>query len=299
MNEYVLVTPAKNEAAYIQKVIDSVVSQTVLPTKWIIVSDGSTDETDEIVGHASESYSFIQLLRLSERERRSFGSKAFAFEQGFRKIERIPFWYIGNLDADVSFEPVYYARMILEMDRNPCLGVASGVIWDKARSNFKRTISSLNHAVGAVQFWRRECFEIIGGYKPVTVGGLDSLAELTARMQGWETKSFSDLPVYHHKPLDVVNGRNATRIAYRSGLTEYYIGTSPLFALAKAIRRCGERPLILGSLVRLFAYGRLWLAGVKRDASDELVNFLKKEQLGLLKQAIFHFRICPTSHMKQ
>lgn len=175
----------KERSGIYSKVIDSVVSQTVLPTKWIIVSDGSTDETDEIVGHASESfhcfYSVASAIRTGKAE---FWVKSFCFRAVFGKIERIPFWYIGNLDADVSFEPVYYARMILEMDRNPCLGVASGVIWDKARSNFKRTISSLNHAVGAVQFWRRECFEIIGGYKPVTVGGLDSLAELTARMQG-------------------------------------------------------------------------------------------------------------------
>ena len=286
MKAYTLVTPARNEGEHIHKVIESVLRQTVQPVKWVIVSDGSTDETEEIVAQASKVNSLIQLIRIESQSKRSFGSKALAFREGFKALLNVKFDYVGNLDADVTMEPHYYERMLEEMLKNPRLGVASGVVWDKTDSGFKRTNSSLNHAVGAVQFWRRECFEAVGGYRPATVGGVDSLAELTARMKGWETRSFPDLPVYHHKPVDFINGRTGIRIAYRTGLTEYHIGTYSLFALLKAIRRWRDKPVLLSVFLRLFAYGKLWLLGVDRDASEELVAYLKNEQWARMRQAL-------------
>src|SRR5262249_51835178 len=163
-----------------------------LPLKWIIVSDGSTDDTDRIVADASRERPFIELISVKAGSARSFGSKALAFQKGYQALAATRYDFIGNLDADVTFEPGYYERILQEMAKNARLGVAGGVIFDKTPSGFKRTTSSLNHAVGAVQFWRRECFEAVGGYRPATVGGVDSLAELTARMKGWETKSFPD-----------------------------------------------------------------------------------------------------------
>lgn len=280
---YILVTAARNEAKYIGKVIESILSQTIKPAKWVIVSDGSTDETDDIIAKASNLNPFIHLIHFSSQTDRSFSSKALAFKKGYEFIQDVEFYYIGNLDADVTMEPHYYERILEEMSKNPRLGVASGVIWNKTSSGFKRVISSLNHAVGAVQFWRRECFEAVGGYRQVSFGGIDSLAELTARMKGWETRSFPDLPIYHHRPIDFANGGNALRIAYRAGLTEYHIGTDPLFALLKAIRRWRERPVLLSVIARLYGYGRLWLYGTKRDAPKELVDYLKKEKRKMIK----------------
>jgi glycosyltransferase involved in cell wall biosynthesis len=286
MNTYTLVTPARNEAAYIPRVIESVLGQSVLPVKWVIVSDGSTDETDEIVARAAQSSSLIQLIRISDGSKRSFGSKARAFKIGYDALHDVEFDYIGNLDADVTLEPNYYQRILEEMSKNTLLGVASGVVWDKTANGFRRTISSLNHAVGGVQFWRRACFEDIGGYRPATVGGIDSIAELTARMKGWETKSFPDLAIYHHKPVDSASGRSGIQIAYRAGLTEYHIGTYPPFAILKSIRRWKESPILLSSLVRIFAYGKLWFAGMPRDAPEELVSYLKKEQKAVMRQTL-------------
>jgi GT2 family glycosyltransferase len=217
---------------------------------------------------------------------RSFGAKARAFQRGLAELNQVNFDYIGNLDADVTFGPNYYSRMLEEMQKNRRLGVASGVCWDKTSSGFKLVTISLNHAVGAVQFFRRECFEAIGGYKPTTVGGVDSLAELTARMKGWETRAFQDLPFYHHKPVDSANARSAARVCYRAGQTEYHIGTHPLFAVAKAIRRWCEKPVLLSPAIRLWAYSKLWISGAKRDAPDDLVAYLKQEQLAILRNTL-------------
>ena len=228
------------------------------------------------------------MIRVPGGAKRSFGSKALAFKAGYEALQDVVFDYVGNLDADVTMEPNYYEKNLEEMSNNKWLGVSSGVLWDKTESGYERTNSNLNHAVGAVQFWRRECFEAVGGYRPVTVGGGDSLAELTARMKGWETRSFPNLPVYHHKPVDFANGRTGMRIAYRAGLTEYHIGTHPLFATLKAIRRWKESPIILSTLVRLFAYWKLWLVGTQRDASNELVAYLKNEQMEVLRNTLIN-----------
>ncbi|TKB23218.1 glycosyltransferase family 2 protein [Desulfopila sp. IMCC35006] len=286
MKTYVLITPVRNEEEYIGQLIDSVLRQSILPMKWVIVSDGSTDDTERIVILKTKQHPFVQLVRLEKKSKRSFGSKALAFRKGYNVVQNLDYDYIGNLDGDVTFETNYYERMIEEMGRNPQLGVASGVCLDKTDYGFKRTLSSLNHAVGAVQFWRRSCFEAIEGYQPTTVGGVDSLAELNARMRGWETRSFADLPVYHHKPVDTANARTGIHIAYRAGMTEYHIGTYPLFAVLKAFRRWQQSPRIISAFIRLFAYGKLWVTRAPRDATVELESYLKKEQLASIKRVL-------------
>lgn len=281
--KYVLITPAKDEAKFIGQLAESVIAQTMTPVLWVVVSDGSTDGTDDIVQTCAKKHSFIRLVRIPAGSARSFGSKAMAFRQGIRELEGIHYRFIGNLDADMTFAPTYYERLISEMGNDPRLGIASGVCWDKTPDGFRQVTISLNHAVGAVQFFRRECFEAIGGYRPVSVGGMDALAEFTARMKGWQTRAFPDLPAYHHKPVDSANARSARHVCYRAGLTEYHIGTHPLFACAKAFRRWRDAPIGFSILIRLFAYGKLWLGRVPRDAPDELVAYLKAEQLARLR----------------
>jgi hypothetical protein len=168
------------------------------------------------------------------------------------------------------------------MSRNPRLGIAGGVIWDKTGDTFKRTLSNPIHTPGAIMLFRRRCFEDVGGYRPVTVGGVDSIAVLTARMKGWETRSFADLPVLHHKPVGSSAGNAFTR-CFRDGLTEYHIGTHPMFAAFKALRRVTESPPIIGSAIRLWAYLSLWLKNTPRDVSSELYQYVAKEQMQRLR----------------
>lgn len=275
---YALITAARNEAKYLPALIECIIGQTLLPVKWIVVSDGSEDNTDEIVRKASMHASFIELVRFEGRKDRCFSSKAVAFMTGYERLGSIAYQYVGNLDADVTLDARYYERMIEMMESNSRLGVASGVVWEKKEKGFERVLSSLNHAVGAVQFWRKECFEEVGGYVPVSVGGIDAIAESKARMFGWETRSFPDLKVYHHRPIDGSDGRSTFEMRFRAGMTEYHIGTDPLFALLKAIRRWREKPALLSVMIRLSAYGKLWIRGTRRDAPEELVRYLRKEQ---------------------
>jgi glycosyltransferase involved in cell wall biosynthesis len=284
MKQYVLITPARNEAEYLPIVIDTVINQTIKPLQWIIVNDGSTDRTEEIVLKAQAENPFIKLVQEKGEAKRSFGSKAKAFKAGFSALHEHSYNYIGNLDADVSMEYDYYSKVIENMEKHKRLGVAGGVVWDRTDNGYKRTMSSLNHAVGAVQFWRRECYEAIGGYRKVTVGGVDSIAELTARMLGWETRSFPDLAVFHHKSVDSASGKTAIRISYRAGMTDYHIGTNYLFALLKAVRRWKKNPVVLSTIVRIYAYNKLYLTRVPRDAAPELVKYLNSEQLRTIKK---------------
>ncbi len=283
-------TAARNEAAFLPGLLESVYSQTVRPTRWVIVSDSSTDDTNALVAEAGKAHRFIQQVSTKGEAKRTFRSKALAFLAGYDALRAAGYQFIGNLDADVTFEPDYYERLMVEMVRNPRLGVASGVCWDKTSTGFRCVTISHNHAVGAVQFFRRECFETIGGYRPVSVGGLDSLAERMARMRGWETRAFSDLKVYHHKPVDSATARTAVRKAYRAGLTEYHIGTTPLFAVAKAVRRWRDHPTAASVVIRLLGYFVSCFRQVKRDAPPELVAYLKSEQRAALKGWILEAR---------
>ena len=277
---YILITPAKNEAKFIGALIESILAQTRRPSRWVIIDDGSTDQTGQIVQRYADLHTFISLLRLGS-EKRSFGSKAKAFSHAYAQVKDLEFDFIGNLDADVTLQPDYYERVFERMGKDPHLGVAGGVIWDKTGETYKRSISGEHHTPGAVMLFRRRCLEDVGGVHPVSVAGEDSIALFTARMKGWGTRSYRDLPVYHHKPVGSSDG-NACRQCHREGLTEYHIGTHPVFALAKAVRRIPTRPYFVGSLIRLAGYTQLWLAGAKRDASPELTAYVHREQLSRL-----------------
>jgi glycosyltransferase involved in cell wall biosynthesis len=273
-----------------------VIKQTILPLKWLIISDNSTDNTDKIVGSYLKKYSFIDFLRIENDGKRSFSSKATIFSQGYLQINKLPFEFIGNLDADLTFAPDYYEKIIQEMEKDTTIGISGGVIWDKKGDTFVRCISNLDHAPGAVQFFRRECFEKIGGYKKVSYGGTDSIAELYARMHGWKTKSFAYLPVYHHKPVGTGDSKKLLNIRYKEGQTEYNIGTHPLFAIVKVLRRIRESPFGIGSIIRLFAYFSLFLKKSPRDIPVNAVAFVHREQMDRLKKFICNFYLFKRTH---
>lgn len=279
---YILITPAKNEEAVIEIPIQAVLKQKTQPKEYVVVSDGSTDRTDLIVSSYAQAHPFIRLLRAPSSSERNFNSKIRAFQFGYQSILSGDYEYIGNLDADIGFQPDYYARLIEEMQKNRRLGIASGVTHEPMNGHFHRTSSSLNHAVGGTMFFRRECFEQVGGYQPVSVEGEDAIAERTARMLGWQTRSFPALPLYHHRATVEARG-GFLRTAYRAGLTDYHIGTHPLFALARAARRLSQPPFLLGACAHAVAYLNLWRRRARRDASPQLVKYVYREQMNMLK----------------
>src|SRR5947207_9908009 len=123
---YVLITPARNEEAHIEATIKSVVAQPSRPVKWVIVSDGSTDRTDEIVKRYAAAHDWIELVRMPERTERHFAGKVHAFNAGLERVGESKSDLIGNLDGDVSFEADYFEYLLGRFARNPRLGVADG-----------------------------------------------------------------------------------------------------------------------------------------------------------------------------
>ena len=180
---YVLVTPARDEAGFIEQTIASVVAQTVRPAKWLIVSDGSTDGTAQIVRRYSAEHEWIELVEMPERAERHFAGKVAAFNAGYARVRNLGYDVIGNLDADISFDEEYLEFLLTKFADDPRLGVA-GTPFREGSHQYDYRFTSIEHVSGACQMFRRECFEEIGGYVPVKIGGIDLVAVLTARMKG-------------------------------------------------------------------------------------------------------------------
>jgi len=282
--DYVLVTPAKNEQANIERLIRAVLSQTVLPKKWVIVDDGSTDSTAQIVASYAVRKGFIELVTAPKRTERDFASKARGFKVGFARFANVDYDLVGNLDADISLPPDYFERILQKFSADPRLGIAGGIIWEKVGEQFLPQHLSPNSVAGAVQLFRAQCYADIGGYIPLRHGGIDAAAEIMARMRGWSVETFPELPVHHHRRVST--GRKwilSTR--FFQGRTNYLLGYHPVFQVLSSVSRMVDRPYILGSLTTLLGY--LWFAAksTERGMPADAVRFLRTEQKARLGQA--------------
>lgn len=277
-NDYVLITAARNEENYIEKTIQAVISQIVLPKKWVIVSDGSTDRTEEIVNNYAAKYNFIDLVKTSGDPERNFGSKAKAVNFGYSRLKAIDYQFVGNLDADVSFDSSYYEDILSKFQQNKNLGIAGGIRYDLFHGKFKKMNCSRNSVGGPIQLFRRSCYEEIGGYIPLEFGGIDAVAEIMARMHGWEVESFPKQVVYHYRTTGTAT-KNILRVRFYDGVNCYLIGYHPLFQTLRVVYRMFDKPYIIGSLVWICGYFWASIKKYKRPLSDELVQFLRSEQL--------------------
>ena len=281
---YVLITPARNEATFIEQTIQSVICQTVLPLKWVIVSDGSTDGTDDIVKKYTVEYRWIELVRMPERRERHFAGKAHAFNRGYEIVKALHYEVIGNLDADISFEEDYLSFILGKFGENPRLGVGGTPFREEAQQ-YDYRFTSTDHVSGACQLFRRECFEAIGGYLPLKAGGVDLAAVINARMQGWETRTFTEMTCVHHKKTqDVVN--KSLKDTVRSGYHDYLMGSHPAWQVSRSVYQMSKKPALLGGIALLVGY--LWAMATRaeRIVPQELIEFRGKEQMARLMEFI-------------
>ena len=268
---YVLVTAAYNEENFIARTIESIVAQTVRPTKWIIVSDGSTDKTDSIVDSYSRDHDFLRLHRICDPHPRNFAAQVNAINAGCTLLKGIEFDFFGNVDADVSFEPDYYERLLAKFDDDPTLGLGGGYIHEEKSGTFVSRGGNSTRAVPhAVQLFRRACYEMVGPYVPLPYGGPDWLAEIVARQKGWKVRSFPELPVRHYRPTCAADG--ITRGSYRLGLLDHSLGSDPVFEVLKCLSRVSHSPFGASALLRLSAFVwascRRYPLAVPRDVSE-------------------------------
>lgn len=275
---YALISPVRDEEAYIEETIRSVVGQRVRPVVWLIVSDGSRDRTDEIVQAWAREHAFIRLVRLERESGRHFGGKVRAFNHAYGLIWHLDFDFIGNLDGDVTLAPDYYERALAAFARRPRLGIVGGIIMENVGGAYQRQDSSPLHTPGATQLFRRACLEGVGGYLALKGGGEDSAADIMARMQGWETRSLEELKVLHHRRVGSGLG-GVLRARFQAGVTDYALGKHPLFVALKSLRRVTEPPLALASLCRLLGFASAALRGEPRLTSAEFVRFVRREEM--------------------
>lgn len=279
---YVIVTAAYNEETLIGRTIAAVTSQIVRPRRWVIVSDASTDRTDEIVREYARRHRFMHLVRVREKHARNFAAKVHAIRAGLAALNGMQYDFIGNLDADVSFAPSYYGELLKKFTQDPELGLAGGFVLEERRGQFRnRRMNSRRSVAGAVQLFRRECFEAIGGYLPLR-GGEDWHAEIASRMKGWRVQAFPELEVFHHRPTG--SAEPLLRQWFFQGRVAYSQGSWPFFELLKCIGRFPEKPVIVGGLTRMAGF--LWSSctGQQREVSQEFIDFLRREQVERLHE---------------
>ena len=282
---YVVITPARNEAKYIARTLESMVSQTRPPMRWVIVSDGSTDGTDDLVNEYRRRVDWIDLVRMPERRDRHFAAKVGCFNTGFGTVRHLNYDIVCSLDADISFEPDYFEFLLDKFAQNPQLGVA-GTPFVEGGTHYDYRFTNIEHVSGACQVFRRECFDEIGGYTPIKGGGIDWTAVTTARMKGWQTRTFVEKTCLHHRPMGTGSSRSQVLGAFRHGQKDYNLGGHPMWQVFRSVYQMTRPPYLIGGLGLLAGYCYALLSGRGRPISPELVRFNRTEQMSRLRSML-------------
>lgn len=280
---YVLITPARNEAQFIELTLKSVTEQTVRPEKWVVVSDGSTDKTDDIVASYAAQHAWIELVRMPERLERSFAGKVYAFNAGLSRVKDLQYEIIGSLDADISFDEDYLAFLLARLSEDRKLGVIGTPFKEESSPIYDYRFVNIEHVSGACQMFRRECFEEIGGYLPVKGGCIDHIAVLSARMKGWKTRTFTEKICLHHRLMGSAQS-NVLLARFKNGAKDYAIGNHPLWELFRTGYQMGKKPFIIGGAMVGLGYLSSAIRRVKRPVSRELMTFQRHEQMFRLRR---------------
>jgi glycosyltransferase involved in cell wall biosynthesis len=301
----VLITPARNEATFIEKTIKSMTSQTVLPARWVIVNDGSTDGTAAIVHRHAAAHAWIDVIDMPPRKERSFAAKVHCFNAGYAKVKSLDHDIVGNIDGDISFGADHLEFLLEQFAKDSTLGVAGTIFKeDGGYSSDVDSFEGQNHVAGQFQLFRRRCFADIGGYVAHRAGGIDWIAVTTARMKGWKTRSFREKSFFHHRSLGTAErGRLASSFSY--GEKDYYLGGHPLWELFRVAYRMSKRPYIVDGLAIGSGYAWAAMQRIDRPVSNDLMRFHRNEQMRKLKtilrsmlalKRVDSFRVLPTDH---
>jgi glycosyltransferase involved in cell wall biosynthesis len=283
MIKYILITPARNEEAFVEKTILSVIAQAALPERWVIIDDGSTDRTGEIIDRYASQYTWIEPIHNPRRVERNFAAKAQAVNGALERVKHLEFEVVGNLDADVSFEPDYMAFLLNKFEADPSLGVAGTPFtqpggYDSTKDSFEGE----SYVAGPCQLFRRKCFHEIGGYVANRAGGVDWIAVMTARMKGWKVRSYSEKRFHHHRSMGTAE-KGGVAALFSYGEKDYYLGGSPVWQTFRMAYRMAKPPLIVGGLALLGGYWWAALRRIERPVSPDLIRFHRRDQMKKLR----------------
>lgn len=278
---YVVVTPARNEEENIGHTIRSVAAQICRPFRWVIVNDGSTDETGRIIDNAAREHSWISTVHRGDRGYRKQGGGVIdAFFDGYQLLESQPWDFLVKFDADLSFAPDYFRRCLSKFSEDPRLGIGGGMISQEVDGRFvcESPGDPAFHVRGATKIYRRACWDAIGGL--IHAPGWDTIDELKANMLGWTTRTFRDVPLRHHRLTGTEDG--VWKNSVKFGLSNYITGYHPLFMLAKCLKRIFDEPVLIGSVGLFWGFCRGYLKRERQVADPELIRYVRRQQINKL-----------------
>ena len=272
--KYIIITPVKNEEKFIIYTLDTVTSQTVLPEEWIVVDDGSSDNTTGIVEKYISKYDWISLIKLNTKEEQRMGGNKVvrAFNAGYEFIKKSDWDFIVKLDGDLSLPDDYFEKIFSAFAENEKLGICGGMILNKYSDNLMiLEETDLYHVRGALKTIRRRCWDAIGGFKEVWAW--DGLDIMEARFRGWDTKSI-EVKVIHHRPTS--SAYNPIKQSFRNGYESYKFGNDLILTLIRSLVRMKRKPYFITGLA--FSFGFL-ISMLKREpmvVSKDLARFIRK-----------------------
>jgi glycosyltransferase involved in cell wall biosynthesis len=282
--KYVIISPVRNEEKNIEKTIQSVINQTIKPVEWIIVNDGSSDRTVEIISECCKKYEWIKLLNKKDEMKYQLGSNVVdCFYLGLNSVKS-QYEYIVKMDGDLSFEDDYFEFIFMKFNEMPHLGMASGQSYVPNGSTLIWEDTPEDHVKGLLCTYKRECFEDIGGL--ISSLGWDTVDEVKAREKGWMTRSFREKMIIHYRPLGSRTGMLKGNI--RHGHIAYIVGRHPLYVLLRCLYRLFDRPYILGAFFYCFGYFHALLTRQKKIINKETEKFFKKEQFNKIVDFKFY-----------
>ena len=283
---YVVITAARNAARTIDAVVTAVAEQDDPPTRWVIASDGSTDDTAEIVRARAATLPWIILLTIDRDGPPSFAAKARALRAAYDCAGDAPHGMVGNLDADIVLPPDYYARCRAAFAEDPHLGITGGVIVEAIAGDRIPQRSARHSVAGGIQTFRRECWDQIGqGYLALEGGGEDAVAEVLARAGGYDVLAQGDLEAEHVGP--VLGGRRSrVRARAARGVLHRQLGHRPWFQLASAASRITEPPVVVGSVATLAGYGWATIRRVPLSPPPEIVDRIRAEHVARVRSRV-------------
>ncbi|MCB0429130.1 MAG: glycosyltransferase family 2 protein [Flavobacteriales bacterium] len=269
--KYYVITPAKNEEAYIRLTLDSMAQQTLKPEKWIIVDDGSTDNTGKIVKEYADRFPWIAVMTLDNKgEQRSYGSKVIrAFNKGYANVPAGDYGFIVKLDADLSFPPSYFEYIAKAFDADPKVGICGGIIVEN-EGDFDMKVARHPRVEGALKAICKPCWDAIGGF--VEENGWDGLDLLHAQYLGWKVANIP-VPVKHHRPEAAEY--KSLKFFYNNGITHYRQRNDVWLTLVRGAFMMKKKPYISASMSYLRGYFGSWIRRKPRLVDKGLGKFIR------------------------
>jgi poly-beta-1,6-N-acetyl-D-glucosamine synthase len=278
---YIVISPVRNEERYLPKTIECMVNQTAPPAQWIIVDDGSTDQTPSIADAAAARFCWIKTVHRPDRGFRQAGAGVIdAFYDGYAVIDHPDWRFVVKFDGDLTFAPDYFEQCLASFAANPTLGIAGGTICNLVNDNLEveSKIDPAFHVRGATKIYRRECWNQIAGL--IRAPGWDTLDEVKANMLGWTTRTFPALRLIHHRPAGRAYGTWQNWL--KNGRANYVVGYHPLFMLIKCIRRLFDKPYLVGGCGLWTGFVGGYVKRVSRSADPDVIRYFRRQQMNRL-----------------